>query len=145
MLIFDPIGFTAGSWDLLHAGHVGFLSKCLVNCDTLIVGLHVNPSIERPHKNKPIQSTTERYLQLSAIQGITTIIPYETESDLTNIIAIMDIDKYFIGGDHEGETPTGFDICEKRKIEIIYIPRLHNYSSSDLRTRICTAKTFSTK
>ena len=47
-------GFIAGSFDLLHAGHISILKQCIRQCDYLIVGLHVDPSIERPEKNKPI-------------------------------------------------------------------------------------------
>ena len=54
------IGFTAGSFDLLHAGHVLMLEEAKGVCDHLIVGLHVDPSLERSNKNKPVQSLIER-------------------------------------------------------------------------------------
>ena len=75
-------GFTCSAFDFLHAGHVLMLKECWENCDTLYVGLHTDPTIDRPDKNKPIQSVLERYIQLDAIKYIDHIIPYETEADL---------------------------------------------------------------
>ena len=50
------IGITFSAFDLLHAGHVSMLAEAKQNCDYLIVGLHIDPSLERDNKNKPIQS-----------------------------------------------------------------------------------------
>ena len=51
------IGFTCSSFDLLHPGHVLMLKDCKNYCDYLIVGLQIDPTIDRPtSKNKPIQT-----------------------------------------------------------------------------------------
>jgi glycerol-3-phosphate cytidylyltransferase len=58
-------GFTASTFDLLHAGHILMLAEAKSQCDYLIVGLQTNPSIERPQiKNKQVQYSVERYVQL---------------------------------------------------------------------------------
>ena len=64
------VGFTASTFDLLHAGHVMMLREAKSQCDYLIVGLQTDPSIDRPDKNKPIQTLVERYVQLSAIEYV---------------------------------------------------------------------------
>jgi glycerol-3-phosphate cytidylyltransferase len=130
------IGFTCGSFDLLHAGHVLMLAEALKNCDCLIVGLHTDPTINRPEKNKPIQSTYERYVQLSALKGISEIIPYDTEEDLMNILSNTKIDIRFLGDDYrEKKYFTGAYL----DIPIHYCKRTHNYSSTELRNRILLA------
>jgi glycerol-3-phosphate cytidylyltransferase len=129
-------GFICGAWDLLHPGHVHSLLYASKQCDHLIVGLHTNPKIDRIYKNKPIQTTYERYLQLSNLSYVKQIIPYDTEVDLKNILAIQNINLRFLGTDYLNEEFTGSDICNKIGIDIIYIPRYHNYSSSELRKRI---------
>ena len=48
------IGFTCGSFDLLHAGHVVMLKEAKNNCDYLIVGLQTDPTLDRKNKNVPI-------------------------------------------------------------------------------------------
>jgi len=50
------IGITFSSFDLLHAGHVKMLEQAKKQCDYLIVGLQLDPSIERKKKNKPSHS-----------------------------------------------------------------------------------------
>jgi glycerol-3-phosphate cytidylyltransferase len=67
---------------------------------------------------------------------IYAIIPYDTEQDLENIIAVEKIDKRFLGDDYEGKNFTGKQLCEDRGIELVYIPRKHSWSSSELKSRI---------
>lgn len=131
------IGFTCGAFDLLHTGHVLMLEQCKSHCDTLIVGLHTDPTIDRKQKNKPIQTTFERYAQLHSCKFVDSIIPYDTEKDLENILNIYPINVRFVGSDHRYSILTGQEICEKRGIEIKVIERFHTYSTSELRNRIC--------
>ena len=132
-------GFTCGAFDLLHAGHILMLELCKSNCDYLTVGLHTNPSIDRPNKNRPIQSIYERWVQLNAVKYVDEIIPYDTEADLVNILGTRNIDIRFIGTDHINDVLTGDDICQTRNIKTCFTQRYHNYSSTELRHRISNA------
>jgi len=73
------IGVTFSTFDLLHAGHILMLKEAKTVCDYLICGLHVDPQVERPNKNKPIQSIVERYIQLSSVKYVDEVIPYNLE------------------------------------------------------------------
>ena len=129
-------GITFGAFDLLHAGHVAMLEEAKRKCDFLMVGLHVDPTVERPDtKNKPIQSVYERWKQLNAMKAVDEIIPYATEQDIVNMLATLGIDKRFIGTDYQDKNITGQEVCMSRGIEIVFIDRVHNYSSSELRNR----------
>ena len=87
------IGFTCGSFDLLHAGHIIMFEDCKKQCDKLIVGLQTDPSIDRPlTKNKPIQTLEERRIQLEAVRYIDQIFIYETENDLHQTLYELDPD-----------------------------------------------------
>lgn len=127
------IGITASSFDLLHAGHVEMLRESKENCDYLICCLQVDPTIDRPQKNKPIQSITERYLQLHAVKYVDEIIPYATESDLIDILTIKLPDIRFIGEDYLGKDFTGKDLGY---IKLFYNKRQHKFSSTELRSRV---------
>jgi glycerol-3-phosphate cytidylyltransferase len=129
-------GITFGSFDLLHAGHVTMLNECKRQCDWLIVGLQTDPTIDRPQKNKPVQTTFERWVQLEALKCVDQIIPYDTEQDLLNMLSILNVDRRFIGDDYREQYIHGRSICEQKNIEIVYIRRQHTYSSSELRKRI---------
>jgi len=91
-MIGKPIGFTCSTFDLLHAGHILMLAESKSVCDYLIVGLQIDPSIDRPDsKNKPIQSVVERYVQLSAVKFVDQIIVYQTEKDLEDMLMFLPI------------------------------------------------------
>jgi len=131
------VGFTASSFDLLHAGHVSMLREAKEQCDYLICGLQVDPSYDRPEeKNKPIQTLVERYIQLSGVKFVDEIIPYETEEDLVDILNTVNIDVRIIGAEYKDKTFTGRATCAKRGIEIYFNKRDHRFSTSGLRNRI---------
>ena len=130
------VGLTASTFDLLHAGHIQMLREAKEHCDYLICGLQVDPSIDRPEKNPPVQTVVERYIQLSAVQYVDEIVPYATEKDLEDILNMYTLDVRIIGEEYKKKTFTGRAICSKRGIEIYYNKRDHRFSSSDLRKRV---------
>ena len=130
------IGFTASAFDLFHSGHVAMLKEARSNCDYMIVGLQTDPTIDRPEKNKPIQTVVERYTQLHAVQYVDEIIPYQTESDLEDILSMYHINVRILGEEYRDKDFTGKDICKKRSIQLYFNKRDHRFSSSDLRKRV---------
>ena len=130
------VGFTCSSFDLLHAGHVAMLRDAKGHCDYLICGLQVDPSIDRDNKNSPVQTVVERYSQLNAVGYVDEIIPYVTEQDLEDILAMYQIDLRILGDEYRDKDFTGKDICRKRGIQLYFNERSHRFSSSDLRQRV---------
>lgn len=130
------VGFTASTFDLLHAGHIAMLREASSICDVLIVGLQVDPSISRPNKNAPVQTLFERTMQLSAVKFIDEIISYQTEEDLEDILSMLQIDVRILGEEYKDKDFTGKDICKKRNIQLYFNKRDHRFSSTDLRQRI---------
>jgi glycerol-3-phosphate cytidylyltransferase len=139
------VGFTCSSFDLLHAGHTLMLEEAKAQCDYLIVGLQTDPTLDRPTKNKPVQTVVERYLQLRACKYVDEIIPYATEQDLEDILAGMHIDVRILGVEYRDKDFTGRDICKKRDIDIVFNERDHRFSSSDLRKRVTEANNGNSK
>jgi|TARA_B100000497_G_scaffold126744_1_gene166445 glycerol-3-phosphate cytidylyltransferase len=129
-------GITFSSFDLFHSGHVAMLKEARANCDYLMVGLQTDPTLDRPEKNKPIQSVFERYVQLEGCKYIDEIIPYATEQDLLDILLTYDINKRFIGEEYRTKDFTGKQLCVDKSIEIYYNKRQHSFSTSGLRKRI---------
>jgi glycerol-3-phosphate cytidylyltransferase len=127
------VGITFSAFDLLHAGHIQMLKDAKRQCDFLIVGLQVDPSIERPQKNKPIQSVVERYIQLEGCKYVDKIVPYVMESDLEDILLSYEIDVRIIGEEYQFDSFTGRKICKENDIELYYNKRKHRFSSSSLR------------
>jgi|AntAceMinimDraft_10_1070366.scaffolds.fasta_scaffold103101_3 glycerol-3-phosphate cytidylyltransferase len=127
------VGFTASTFDLLHAGHIIMLNEAKTQCDYLIVGLLTDPTRDRPNKNYPIQTSWERWLQAQAIKAVDTLIPFDTEEDLEMMIRILKPNVRFVGEEYKNSKHTGYDI---KGVKIIYNKREHNYGSTQLRKKI---------
>jgi glycerol-3-phosphate cytidylyltransferase len=123
------IGFTCSSFDLLHAGHVMMLKESKDNCDYLIVGLNVNPC---KGGKFPVQNVVERYTQLHAVQYVDEIIPYNSESELIDLLQLYNPHIRFIGDDYREKPFTGDNL----PIEVFYNTRNHRFSSSDLKKQV---------
>lgn len=130
------IGFTASTFDLLHAGHISMLREAKENCDYLICGLQIDPSVDRATKNSPIQTIVERQVQLSAVKYVDEIIVYRTEQDLEDILEMYHIDIRILGDEYRDKDFTGKDICKKRGIQLYFNKRDHRFSSSELRKQV---------
>ncbi len=130
------VGFTASTFDLLHAGHVQMLREAKEQCDYLMVGLQMDPSGDRPEKNGPIQTVVERYTQLKAVSYVDEIIPYSSEQDLEDILEMYTIHVRILGEEYRDKDFTGKDICRKRDIDLYFNRRDHRFSSSGLRKRV---------
>ena len=134
------VGITFSTFDLFHAGHVKMLEEAKSKCDYLIVGLQLDPSIDRPKKNKPTQSIIERYVQLRGCKYIDEIIPYVSENDLIDVLSSFKIDLRIIGEEYKNKAFTGKDYCVKKGIEIYYNKREHRFSSSALRKQVAKSE-----
>ena len=124
----------------MHAGHVKMLEEAKRQCDHLIVGLQLDPSLDRSDKNSPSQTIIERYIQLKGCKHIDEIIPYVSEQDLEDILRSFKIDVRIIGEEYKEKYFTGKDYCIKKGIEIYYNKRDHRFSSSGLRKQVKIAE-----
>jgi glycerol-3-phosphate cytidylyltransferase len=129
------IGFTASCFDLFHAGHVMMLKEAKEQCDYLIIGLQTDPTIDRPTKNKPVQSILERFIQVEGCKYVDQIVPYSTEEDLINLLTSYPIDVRIIGEEYRDKQFTGHNL----PIAVYFNRRQHNFSTTDLRQRIKTS------
>ena len=134
------IGITFSTFDLLHAGHIKMLEEAKRQCDYLIVGLQLDPSIDRPDKNSPSQSIIERYIQLKGCVHVDEIVPYVSEQDLEDILRSFKLDVRIIGEEYKERQFTGKDYCKDKGIDIYYNKREHRFSSSGLRKQVKKAE-----
>ena len=130
------IGITFSSFDLFHAGHVKMLEDAKRECDYLICALQTDPTLDRPEKNRPIQSVVERYIQLKGCKHVDEIVPYATEQDLEDVLRSFKIDVRIIGDEYASKQFTGREYCEENGIAFFYNKRDHRFSSSGLRKEV---------
>ena len=112
-------GVIAGNFDVIHPGYIAMFKEMKQNCDCLIILLHTDPSIERPHKLKPILSDDERKELLLSIKYIDDVIRYTYEEQLLDLLTVGEFDIRFLGDDYIGKPFTGDNL----KIPIHYLNR----------------------
>lgn len=133
----NKVGITFGSFDLFHAGHVFMLEEAKTVCDYLIVGLQIDPTLDRPDvKNKPVQNIVERQVQLRGCKYIDEIILYNTEQELLDILNTIKWDIRIIGEEYKSKHFTGKELSSSVAGSIHFNKRKHGFSSTSLRKRV---------
>lgn len=125
-------GIVAGAFDLIHPGYIRMFKDCKKHCNHLTVALHVDPSIDRPNKLSPVQTTDERVEILLSIRYIDNVIIYKEEETFLDYLRSGEYDIRFLGNDYLDGNYTGKEI----PIDIKFIDRTHNYSTTKLKETI---------
>jgi glycerol-3-phosphate cytidylyltransferase len=125
-------GFIAGNFDVIHPGYIKMFRDCKNVCDVLVVGLHIDPSIERKEKIKPILSISERTDILLELKSVDKVIPYSTESDLLDLLKKLKPDVRILGSDYKDRGFTGDNL----NIPIHYHDRSHEWSTTKFKKKI---------
>ena len=123
-------GITAGAFDILHPGYIRLFKEAKLYCNHLTVALHDDPSQERLYKLSPVQSIEERKEILNAIKYIDDVVVYKMEA--TFIKFLDDYDIRFLGTDYIN----GNYSAKNHKIEICWVDRNHDYSTTKLKNSI---------
>jgi glycerol-3-phosphate cytidylyltransferase len=129
------IGFTCGTFDLCHYGHIIAFSECKSMCDELVVAVQTDPTLDRKWKNKPVQSITERLGQVWAVKFVDRTITYRTEEDLLQILKSLKPDKRFVSEEYKGKKFTGHDLGN-----VVYTKKNKDYTTADLKKRVLDSK-----
>jgi len=127
------VGITFSTFDLLHAGHIMVLAEAKRQCDYLICGLQMDPTLDKPEKNQPTQTVVERYIQLRGCKYVDEIVPYSTEQDLEDVLRSFKLDVRIVGDEYQDRDFTGCQYCEEKGIALYFNSRDHRFSSSGLR------------
>ena len=128
-------GFLAGCFDPFpHPGYILAMREVIENnrCDTIIIGLHINPIEERPTKSPVYCSPKERRTMLEAIRYVSHIVNYNSEEQLYNLLKNLKPELRILGEDYQNKPYTGDDL----NIPVYYTSRQHNYSATQFRDRI---------
>lgn len=117
--------------DVLHTGHMLAIEEAKKHCDYLIVALHCCPNYKTP-----VQTIYERFIQLRAVKWIDEVIPYQDKNDAATLIQSFNFDIYFLGEDYKDKEFENSDLLKSLKKEVFYLPRNHNFSSTNLKIRV---------
>jgi D-glycero-beta-D-manno-heptose 1-phosphate adenylyltransferase len=128
--------FTNGCFDILHLGHIDYLSKARDLGNLLVVGLNTDESVRRiKGMNRPIQDEHSRAMILASLSFVDYVIffdedtPYELIKDIQPDILVK-------GADYKPADIIGYDIVSAKGGSIITIPFLEGYSTTAIEQKI---------
>jgi rfaE bifunctional protein nucleotidyltransferase chain/domain len=132
----EKIVFTNGCFDLLHLGHVDYLSKAKDLGTKLIIGLNSSESVQKlKGPSRPIHSSQTRATILAAFEFIDLVIIFEEDTPL-ELIKVLKPNILVKGGDYTLETIVGADEVNNNGGHVKIIPFLSGYSTSSIVTKI---------
>jgi rfaE bifunctional protein nucleotidyltransferase chain/domain len=124
--------FTNGCFDLLHRGHIYYLSRAREMGDLLVVGLNSDASVTRlKGAGRPINNQEARAELLGALAFVDYIIVFEEDTPL-DLITALQPDFLVKGGDYRPEDIVGYSEVTSRGGTVQTIPLLKGYSSSSI-------------
>jgi rfaE bifunctional protein nucleotidyltransferase chain/domain len=131
------IVFTNGCFDIIHPGHVDYLSQARDLGDLLVLGLNTDNSVKRLNKapNRPINNEQARAAVLAAMGCIDQIVLFDEETPY-ELIKFLQPDILVKGDDYKVETIVGYDIVMARGGKVVTIPFLEGYSTTKLIQKI---------
>lgn len=131
------IVFTNGCFDILHPGHVDYLSQARDLGDFLILGLNTDNSVKRLNKapNRPVNNEQTRALVLAGLASIDAIVLFDEETPY-ELIKSVQPDILVKGDDYAVEKIVGYDIVTALGGAVKTIPFLEGYSTTQLIRKI---------
>jgi len=128
----QKVVFTNGCFDLLHSGHVDYLTKAKNLGDVLVVGLNTDASIKRIKGDKrPILNENERALILSSLKPVDYVCLFDEDTP-AKIISELIPDILIKGSDWPIDKIVGRDIVEENGGKVITIDFVNNQSTSNI-------------
>ncbi len=128
--------FTNGVFDVLHAGHVDYLTKAKSLGDYLIVALNTDSSVSRlKGPTRPINSLEDRTKVLAALRCVDCVVSFE-ENTPERVISEIKPDIHVKGGDYSVESLPESKIVHAYGGKVIILPLLEGRSSTRIIDRM---------
>lgn len=132
------IGYTQGTYDMFHIGHLNLLRNAKAQCDFLIVGVNSDELVSEYKNKKAIVPLNERMEIIRALRCVDEVVSCDS---LNKVEAQrkLHFDKIFIGDDWKGNARWKKTEDEMRALgaEVIYLPHTKGTSSTLLREKLC--------
>ncbi len=129
----QKVVFTNGCFDILHQGHVTYLSKAKDLGDFLIVGLNSNSSVQLLNKSpeRPINNETSRAIILAALACVDAVIIFEEQTPLQLITYLLP-NILVKGKDYNPEQIVGYKEVTEAGGQVITIDLVDGFSTTKI-------------
>jgi len=124
--------FTNGVFDILHAGHAGYLMEARNHGDALIIGMNSDASVRAiKGPNRPIQTELDRAHLLASLKCTDAVAIFDEETPL-ELVRFLLPDTMIKGGDYSRETIVGADVVEEHGGRVLTIPLAEGRSTTGI-------------
>ena len=132
--------FTNGCFDIIHAGHVRYLTAAKNFGDILIVGLNTDESVRKLKGNsRPINNQGDRAEVLLGLKAVDLVI-FFGEATAENLIAEIKPDIYVKGGDYTLETLPEAKIVQSYGGRVEFVNLVAGRSTTNVIQKILAEK-----
>jgi rfaE bifunctional protein nucleotidyltransferase chain/domain len=130
------VGFTCGSFDMLHPGHVQYLAAARSRCDRLLVAVNSDASVGR-YKSplRPVNPERERLYVVAGLASVDAVTLLEDDRPL-NLLLRWKPDLYIKGGDYQSSGMRSAAAVEAYGGSVLAIPSDFATSTSGLIARV---------
>lgn len=126
------IVFTNGCFDILHRGHIDYLSKAADHGNILIIGLNTDNSVKRiKGKNRPVNDEYARAIVLASLHFVDAVVMFDEDTPY-NLINAIKPDVLIKGSDWLIEDIVGADIVTNNGGSVITLEYLPGYSTTKI-------------
>lgn len=132
---------TYGTFDLLHYGHINLLRRAKALGDYLIVAISTDEFNWEEKRKKCYFSYEQRKSLVEAIRYVDLVIPEENWEQKCKDIHTYCIDTFVMGDDWRGK----FDFLKNEGVEVVYLPRTPEISTTQIKTELNTVNLRSDK
>lgn len=131
------IGYTQGTYDMFHIGHLNLIKNARKHCDYLIVGINSDDLVLSYKRKKTIVPIQERVAIIEELKSVDKVIVCDT-LDKFVVVKEMNINKIFIGDDWMGNPRWEKTKQEMAQIgvEVVFLPHTDGTSSTILREKL---------
>ena len=131
------IVFTNGCFDILHAGHVDYLTQARDLGDILVLGLNTDESVKRLNKGpeRPINNQDARAKVLAGLGCVDAIVLFNEDTPY-ELINLVQPDVLVKGDDYKPEAIVGYDIVTARGGKVVTIPFLQGFSTTNIVNKL---------
>lgn len=130
------IAWTNGCFDILHLGHIDYLSKAKDHGDVLVVGVNTDKSVKKIKKaGRPITDETSRSTIIAALHFVDAVILFDEETPLEQIKFVQP-DVLVKGSDYKADEIIGYDIVMAKGGKVVTIDFLPGYSTTAIEEKI---------
>ena len=134
------IVFTNGCFDILHRGHITYLSRAKTLGDVLVVGLNSDASVRRlKGDSRPVNPLEDRAHVLAALSAVDHIVPFDEETPVELVRAVRP-DVFVKGGDYTRAMLPEAPLVESLGGRVELLPYVEDRSTSGIIDRIRQAE-----